>query len=230
MLEAQSSAKAPFDVLDPVAQRKCQLLQRGRAGLANVIAAHRDWVVSRNMVRTELKGIDHQLHRRANWIDPFFLSDVFFEDVVLQSSGNLFPVGALLLGNNQIHSEENGGWRVNCLRYRSLLERNAVEQNFHVRQRRNGDAAFSDFPFGERRICVIAHQGRQVIGDRQTGLALFQKVLESRIRFFWRPKTGELPHCPNLAAVTISMNAAGVWKHAWCRDVSFKIYVCGVGR
>src|SRR5260370_18507276 len=98
------------------------------------------------MVRTELECVDHQLHCAANWIDPFFLREVFFEDVVLQSSRNLFPVRALLLGNNQIHSEENGGWRVNRLRYRSLFERNAVEQNFHVRYRRTGDAAFPDFP------------------------------------------------------------------------------------
>src|SRR5439155_8463960 len=83
-LKIETGPSSPLDVFDSVSQSKREFLQRGRAGLANVITAHRNRVVPGNMLSTELEGIDDQLHRRANRINPLLLSNVLFENVVLQ--------------------------------------------------------------------------------------------------------------------------------------------------
>ena len=87
------------------------------------------------MLRAELKRIDHQLHRWLDGINPFFLSNVFLENIVLQSSGHFLPVGALLLRHNQIHRQQNRRRRVDRLGNCYLLKRDLVEQDFHVGER-----------------------------------------------------------------------------------------------
>src|ERR1022692_4210311 len=84
----------PLYILDAVVQRERQLLQGSRTGFANVVAADGNGVEAGRELRSELKGVDHQPHRRRGRIDVFLLRDVFLENVVLDRSGNLFPVRA----------------------------------------------------------------------------------------------------------------------------------------
>src|SRR6187402_1718454 len=83
-------------VLDSVAQSKCQLLRRGRAGLADVIPAYGNRVPPGHMRRTERKDIRHQTHRRSRRINELFLRDELLENVVLDRAGEPGPVGPAL--------------------------------------------------------------------------------------------------------------------------------------
>src|SRR5262245_59074736 len=58
----EARPNSPIDILDAITQSKCQFLQRRGPGLANVIAANRNWVVTWHVLRTELEGVDNQLH------------------------------------------------------------------------------------------------------------------------------------------------------------------------
>ena len=55
------------------------------------------------------------------------------------------PRHALTLGDDQIHREDHRRRRVDRHRRRDVAERNAIEQRFHVGQRRDRDAALADF-------------------------------------------------------------------------------------
>ena len=147
LVDFQSAAQSPFDVLHPVAQRKRQFLNRRRTRLANVIPADRNRIELRRILHAKLEGINHQPHRRLGRVDVFLLRDVLLQDVVLQRAGNFLPVGALFFRNGQIHRPNYSRWRINRHRSRDVSERNLVEQHFHVRERTNRDAAFADFAF-----------------------------------------------------------------------------------
>src|SRR2546425_8680924 len=73
---------------------------------------------------------------------------------------------ALPLGGGDIEAEQNVRGAVDRHGGRDLIERDAVEQRFHVCQRGNGHAAFPDFTLGPRMVGVVAHQGREVESDR----------------------------------------------------------------
>ena len=163
-------------VLDAVAQREGQFLNRGRAGFADVIAADRDRIEARRVLGAELDRVGDQAHRRLGRIDVFLLRDVFLEDVVLQRAGDLAPVRALLFGDREIHGPDRRGRRIDGHRNGDVGERNLVEESFHVRERTDGDAAFADFAFGQRMVGVVAHQRGKIEGDGEAGLALREQV------------------------------------------------------
>src|SRR3954470_20839015 len=60
-------------VLDSVAKGERELLRGSGAGLANVIAAHRDRIPLRDLLRTELEDVGDEPHRFARRIDVLLL-------------------------------------------------------------------------------------------------------------------------------------------------------------
>src|SRR5208337_3505263 len=92
IVNVESAAARPLHVFDAVVDGECEFLQRGRSGFANVIAGDGDSVEARSKLRSELEGVNHQAHRGRGRIDIFLLRDVFLQDVVLDSAGNLLPV------------------------------------------------------------------------------------------------------------------------------------------
>src|SRR5215212_8536848 len=72
----QTCFNTPRHILDSVSQSEGEFLCGSGAGLADVIAAYGNRVVTRNTLGAELECIHHQLHRRLNGINPLFLRDV----------------------------------------------------------------------------------------------------------------------------------------------------------
>src|SRR5215813_266737 len=100
------------------------------------------------MTRAKLESISNEFHRRTNRIDPLFLSNVLFQNIVLKSSRNLLPVCALLLGYDQIHRQKNRRWRIDRLGDSDALQGNTIKQHFHISEGRYGDAALADITLG----------------------------------------------------------------------------------
>src|ERR1019366_4495097 len=100
--------------------------------------------------------------------------------------------------------------RVDGHRDGDIAEGNPAEQNLHIFQRRDGRAALADLPFAQGVIGVVAHQGGQVKGHRQAGLPLRQQIVIAQVGLLRSGEAGELAHGPELAAVHIAMDAAGV--------------------
>ena len=59
-------------------------------------------------------------------------------------------------------------------------------------------------------VGVVAHQRREVERGRQAGLSVREQELEARVRVARAAEAGELPHRPQLAAVSSGMDAARV--------------------
>src|SRR5665213_1818570 len=64
-------------------------------------------------------------------------------------------------------------------------------------------------------VRVVPHQSREIECDRKSGLSLRQEVLVSRIRLGGGTKPSELPHRPELAAITGRVDSASKREFAW---------------
>ena len=82
-IDVQPGVDAPLHVLEAVAQREGELLQRRRARLADVVAAHGNGVPLRRFRRAEAEDVGDDPHRRPRREDVFLLRDEFLQDVVL---------------------------------------------------------------------------------------------------------------------------------------------------
>ena len=160
-------------------------------------------------------------------INVFLLRDVFLENVVLDGAGNLLPVGALLFRHDQIHRPEHAGRRIDGHRGGDVFEADAVEENLHIFERIDGDAALADLAFAGRMIGVVAHQRGQIEGDRESAAAMFEKIFVALVGFFGRGEAGEHAHRPELAAVAGRVNAARVGRLAGIAEVLIVVPVGG---
>ena len=107
LIDVHSAIDPVLDIFDAVTERERKFLERGRTGLADVITTDADRVVFRHVLRAVLEGVDNKFHRRLYRIDPFFLRDVFFQDVVLKRARDLLEVGLLLFCDNEIHRKKD---------------------------------------------------------------------------------------------------------------------------
>ncbi len=164
----------PVDIFDAVAQGERELLNGGGSGLANVIAADGDRIEARHALGGVFDDVGHQAHGRARRVDVFLLRDVLLENVVLQRARHARPIDALLLADGEIHGPDDGRGRVDGHRDGHIAERDVAEEDLHVLERADGDAALADFAFGGRVIGIVTHERGQVEGDRESGLALAQ--------------------------------------------------------
>ena len=219
LVHVETAAARPLHVLDAVVDGEGQFLQRGRAGFADVVAADGNRVVPRREFRAELEGVDHQPHRRRGRVNVFLLRDVFLQDVVLDGAGDLLPVGTLFFRDHQVHRPQHAGRGIDRHRGGDLFQIDAVEQDLHVFQRIDGDAALADFAFAGRMIGVVAHQRGQVEGHRESAAAVLQQILVTLVGFLRRSKAGEHAHGPELAAIAGRVNAAGVGRLAGIAEI-----------
>ena len=108
-----------------------------------------------------------------------------------------------------------------------MFEVDAVEEDLHIFERVDGDAAFADFAFAGRVIGVVAHQRGQIEGDGESAAAVFEKIFVALVGFFGRGEAGEHAHRPQLAAVAGRVNAARVGRLAGIAEVLIVVPVGG---
>jgi hypothetical protein len=151
-VDVEAVVNCCLDVLNAVGECEGQLLQRRRAGFTNVIAADRDGVPARHVLRPVLEGIDDQLGARARRKDVLLLRDVLLQDVVLKRAPDLLPRRAVLLRDREVHRERDRRRRVDRHR-RGIVERDTVEQNLHVGERDTATPHVPNSPSASDRRC-----------------------------------------------------------------------------
>src|SRR4029079_10949220 len=82
-IQVETARDRAADILDGIRERKCQLLNRRGAGLANVIARDRDRVPIRCFFRAETEYLGDEGEARLGRIDVRAARYVLFQDVVL---------------------------------------------------------------------------------------------------------------------------------------------------
>ncbi len=229
-IDVQAPLHGGFDVSEAVGQRERELLHRGRSSLANVITADRNRMEAGHVVRRMLDRVDDETHGRLGRVEIFLLRDVFLEDVVLNRAAQLRRVGALLFRRRNVEGPDDGGGAVDRHRSADVLERNAVEERFHVTQAGDGDAAASDLALGALVPRVDAHERRHVERHGESGATLTQQVLVALVRFARGPEAGELAHRPQSPTVHVRVRSTRERELAGCRDVVRVVETLGVGR
>src|SRR5690606_36319165 len=98
LVDVEAALEARLDVADAVRDRERELLGGRRSGLADVIAADRDGVPPRDVLRAELDHVGHDTHRRARRDEPRVLRDELLQAVVLHGAADLVARDATDVG------------------------------------------------------------------------------------------------------------------------------------
>ena len=199
-----------LDVGEAVGEREGQLLGGRRPRLAHVVPADRHRVPQRHLVGAERDQVVDQPHRRPLRHHPLPLGDELLEDVGLDGAAQALPGHARPLGRDDEHGERDRRRARDRQRRRDRGQVDAVEDARHVVGRGDRDAPAADLALGQRVVRVVAHQGRHVEGDRETGLPLLEQVAEARVGVLGRAEAGEHPHRPAARPVHLRVQAAGV--------------------
>ena len=207
-VDVEPATQRLLDVVNAVGQREGQLLHGRRTRLPNVIAADRNRVPLGNVLGAEFDQVDDQPHGRLGGKDDLVLRVELFEDVVLDGAAELTPIPASLAGGGEIKRHDHGRGGVDRHRDADLLEVDLGKQLPHVVDGVDGHSQPAHFPPRLRAVAVEPHQGRQVEGSAQPGLALFEQEAKSLVGLAGRAEAGELPHCPQTAAVHGLVDAA----------------------
>ena len=211
-----------------VGQGKGHFLHRGRASLADVVAADRNGIPLRQVVPAVGKDIRHQPQRGPGRIDVSSPGDVLLEDVVLYRAGETAGIGALPLGHRHVESQQDGGGSVDGHRGGNFLQWDALEERLHILQRIDGHAHFSHFAERFGSVGVVPKLGGQVESNRQTGLALLEQVAKAAVGLSGGGVAGVLPHGPQAAAIHGGVHTAGVRKLARLSEVAIRILAGGI--
>ena len=214
-----------LDVGHPVGDRERELLDRGRAGLTDVVAADRDRVPAGHLAGPEFDRVGDEPHRLLRREQEFLLGDEFLEDVVLERSLESRPRDAGLLGGDDVHRPDGSGRTVDRHRRRDALEGQIREQDLHVGEAADADAACPELALGLGIVGVVTVERRHVVGDREAGLAGGKQRLEPGVRVLGRSEPGELPHRPQQAPVHRGLHTAGVRKLTGVPEVLLVIEV-----
>ncbi len=201
VVDVEPALDRRLDVREPVGERECELLGRGRARLADVVAGDRDRMEERHLLRAELDHVHDEPHRGLGREDPLLLRDVLLEDVRLGGAAETVARDALLLADADVVGEQDRRGRVDRHRRGDLAERDAPEERLDVGERVDGDALAPDLAERARVIRVVAHQRRHVERRRETRLTVVAEIAEARVRLLGGAEAGELPHRPEAAAV-----------------------------
>ena len=208
--DVEPGVERRLHVRDRVGEREGDLLDRRRAGFADVIPADRDRVpVAAARARSNAKMSVTIRSDGRGGIDVGAARDVLLEDVVLNRARQRRGGDALPSRDGDVEREQDDRRRVDRHRRRHAVERDAVEELRHVLDRVDRDADAADLARGQRVVGVVAHLRRQVEGDAQAADALREQVAVAPVRLGGGAEPGVLPHRPEPAAVHRRLDAAG---------------------
>ncbi len=141
-------------------------------------------------------NIPHDPHRRLRRIDIRIADHELLEDVVLDRPFELALCHPLLLRRHDEHRQHRDHRPVHGHRHAHPVERNPIEQDFHVLDTIDRHPGLADIADHARMIAVISPMRRQIERDRQPLLPLLQRLPIKRIALPRGGETGILPDSP----------------------------------
>ena len=195
-VDVDAGLDAGADVFDAVGQRVSHFQVGGRAGFLHVITGDRDRVELRHVLRGELEDVRDDPHARLGRIDVGVPHHVFLQNVVLDRAGELLLFNALFFRCGDEKRQHGKHRAVHGHRDRHLVERDAVEEHFHVFDGINRDARLADIADNTRMIAVVAAMRREIERDRQAALARREVAAVKGVALGCRREAGVLPDGP----------------------------------
>ena len=197
------------DVGDGVGQGEGDLLHRGAARLPHVVAGDGDDVPPGDALLAVGEEIGDEPHALAGGEDVGAAGGVLLQDVVLDRAPDAVCRHAVALGDQLVGEQQDRGGRVDGHRRRDEVEGDALEQDLHVLDRRDGDAGAPHLALGAGMVRVVAHLGGEVERHREPGLAPFQEELEALVGLLGGAEPRILAHGPEPVPVHLRVDAPG---------------------
>ena len=123
VVDVEAARDRLLDIGQAVLERERELLRRGRARLADVVARDRDRMPARHRARAPLDHVAEQPHRRIDRETPLLLGDVLLQDVGLDRAAEPIRRHAVLLRRHDVEREHD--------------RRRRVDRHRHARPRRD---------------------------------------------------------------------------------------------
>ncbi|MNL15829.1 hypothetical protein D3C87_1368400 [compost metagenome] len=166
-----------------------------------MIAADRDRVELRHLLRGEGEDVRDDPHRGAGRIDVGVADHELLEDVVLDRSGKFGARTALLFAGDDEGGQNRDDRAVHRHRYRHVLQRNAVEQDLHILDTIDCHARLADIAFDARMVRIVTAMGGKVEGDGKPLLAGGEIATVECVGGFGGGKAGILADRPGSSGI-----------------------------
>ena len=127
IVDREAGVDCSLDVGNSIRQGEGHFLNVRGARFADVVARNRNRVPIGKFAAAPRKNIGDDAHGRAKRIDVSAASDVFLENVVLDSASEALEICALLFGDGDVEGEKNRGGGIDGHRGGDVFEGDAVE-------------------------------------------------------------------------------------------------------
>ena len=185
-IDVEASFHRALGVFLAVGDGEGQFLHRSRPRLVHMIARDRNAVEFRHVGRSICDDVRDDPHARFGRIDIGVADHELLEDVVLDGPRQLLLCHALTLARDDVERHDRDDRAVHGHRYAHLVERDLVEQDFHVAHGVDRDARLADIADHAAVIAVIAAVRREIESDREAFLPRRKITAIESIRFFGR--------------------------------------------
>ncbi len=208
LVDVEAHRLACADVLDTVGQRVGHLDVGRRASFLHVVAGDGDRVELWHVRAGEREDVGDDLHRRRGRVDVGVADHELLQNVILNRSGELLGLDALLLGRDDVERQDGQHRAVHGHGHRHLVERDAIEQLTHVEDRVDGHTGHADVAGHAWVVGVVAAVGREVECDREALLAGREVATVEGVGFLSRREARVLTDRPGLVDVHRGVGAA----------------------
>ena len=199
-----------LDIFLAISQRECQFQRLVGAGFLHVVAADTDRVELRHVLGRVLDDVANDAHAGRRRVDIGIADHELFQNVVLNGSAEFVLAHALLFRRHHITGQHRQHGAVHGHGHADLVQRDLVEQDFHVLDRIDGHAGLADVTRHARMVAVIAPVGGQVERHADTLTTGGQRLAVEGIRFLGRGKAGILANRPRPHRVHRGLGAAQI--------------------
>ena len=162
IIDVQTLSERCLHVLLTIGQGERQLKRLIGTGLLHVIAADRNRVELRHVLGRVLDDIADDAHARFGRIDVGVADHELLQNVVLNSPTERRLINALFLRCHHITREHGQYGAIHGHRHAHPIERNPVEEDFHIFDRIDGHPRLADIADDPWMIAVIAAMGGQI--------------------------------------------------------------------
>ena len=172
------------DVFHAIRQCITDFKVTGSAAFLDMVTGNGDTVELRHIVGGIFENITDDTHGHGRRINVSITNHELFQDIILDRACQNLLVYALFDTGTDEECQNRKNGAVHRHGYGHLVQRNACEEDIHIKHGADGYACFADVTDNTGVIRIIAAVGRKVKCDRQPFLACRQVSAVERIRFF----------------------------------------------
>ncbi len=209
-IDLQACGDAGAHIFQTVGERVGELQVDRRAGFLDVIAGNGDRVEARHVLRGVGEDVGDDPHRMARRVDVGVADQKLLQHVVLDGAGQRLRLHALALRRDDVERHDRQHGAVHGHGDGHLVERNAVEQLFHVEDGIDGDARHADIAGHARVVGIVAAMRRQVEGDGEALLTRRQIAPVERVGIARRGEARVLADGPRALDIHGGVGAAQI--------------------